>query len=116
MSVELISCGNTQPSNSEPDLQGSMEEQTINRSHDVIDDSIDIPVRGAVSVQSVPTESNSPSSWFKKTNNKCRVCSGCSGYWGIYHQNGTYEGNCRNSDGWGHTCGHGPEKHGLRRW
>lgn len=58
-------------------------------------------------------------SWFKKTSNKCRTCkggNGCSGYWGIYHTNGTYEGRCSNSDGWGHTCGHSPEHHGLKSW
>lgn len=53
---------------------------------------------------------------FVKTNAKCKTCSGCSGYWGIKHLNGTYEGACSNSDGWGHRCGHGPEKHGLRKW
>lgn len=53
---------------------------------------------------------------FEKTRHKCSKCSGCTGYWGYKHQNGTYEGNCSNSDGHGHTCGHGPEKHGLRKW
>lgn len=53
---------------------------------------------------------------FEKTRNKCSKCSGCSGYWGYKHQNGTYEGDCSNTDGHGHTCGHGPEKHGLRKW
>ena len=53
---------------------------------------------------------------FVKTNAKCKACSGCSGYWGIKHLNGTYEGACSNSDGWGHKCGHSPEKHGLRKW
>ncbi|MGI6219274.1 MAG: hypothetical protein ACOYJE_05365 [Bacteroidaceae bacterium] len=54
---------------------------------------------------------------FVKTTNKCQKsnCS-CSGYWGYKHLNGTYEGNCSNSDGHGHTCGHGPEKHGLKKW
>ena len=54
---------------------------------------------------------------FVKTTNKCsgHSCK-CSGYWGKKHDNGTYEGNCTNSDGYGHTCGHGPEKHGLRKW
>lgn len=58
-------------------------------------------------------------SWFVKTTYKCSICksgNGCSGYWGIYHTNGTYEGTCKNSDGWGHTCGHSPEKHGLKSW
>lgn len=50
-----------------------------------------------------------------KTNAKCNKCS-CSGYQGIYHTNGTYEGNCSNTDQWGHRCGHGPEAHGLRKW
>lgn len=54
---------------------------------------------------------------FVKTNAKCRRghCQ-CSGYWGIKHYNGTYEGSCRNSDGFGHTCGHSPQDHGLRTW
>ena len=68
---------------------------------------------------SAQATSSSPTSWFKKTTNKCSICksgNGCSGYWGIYHSNGTYEGNCSNSDGYGHRCGHGPEKHGLKRW
>ncbi len=52
---------------------------------------------------------------FVKTKNRCSKCS-CSGYWGYKHQNGTYEGACSNTDGHGHTCGHGPEKHGLRKW
>lgn len=52
---------------------------------------------------------------FTKTRNKCTKCS-CSGYWGYKHQNGTYEGSCSNSDQYGHKCGHGPEKHGLRKW
>jgi len=49
---------------------------------------------------------------FRCGNDNCQ----CSGYWGYKHYNGTYEGNCSNSDGFGHTCGHGPEKHGLRKW
>ena len=54
---------------------------------------------------------------FVKTNAKCkhRNCQ-CSGYWGIKHYNGTYEGACRNSDGFTHTCGHSPQDHGLRSW
>ncbi|MGM9869256.1 MAG: hypothetical protein ACI30R_06485 [Sodaliphilus sp.] len=52
---------------------------------------------------------------FVKTSARCSKCK-CSGYWGYKHQNGTYEGSCSNSDGWGHRCGHGPEKHGLRKW
>ncbi|MBR5210998.1 MAG: hypothetical protein IKV91_00320 [Bacteroidales bacterium] len=54
---------------------------------------------------------------FVKTNAKCgRGNCRCSGYWGIKHYNGTYEGACRNSDGYGHTCGHSPQDHGLRKW
>ncbi len=54
---------------------------------------------------------------FVKTKNRCTKsnCS-CSGYWGYKHDNGTYEGACSNTDGHGHTCGHGPEKHGLKKW
>ena len=52
---------------------------------------------------------------FVKTSYECNECS-CSGYWGYKHSNGTYEGSCSNTDIWGHKCGHGPEKHGLRKW
>ena len=52
---------------------------------------------------------------FVKTSYKCKSCK-CSGYHGIKHDAGTYEGKCSNSDGYGHTCGHGPEKHGLRKF
>lgn len=52
---------------------------------------------------------------FTKTKNKCTKCS-CSGYHGYKHQNGTYEGNSSNTVQYGHKCGHGPEKHGLRKW
>ena len=52
---------------------------------------------------------------FVKTKNKCTKCS-CSGYWGYKHLNGRYEGNCSITDKWGHKCGHGPEKHGLKKW
>lgn len=55
-------------------------------------------------------------STFEKTKAKCSKCSRCSGYWGYKHLNGTYEGDCRNSDGHGHTCGHSPQCHGLREW
>ena len=57
--------------------------------------------------------SSSPS--FVKTKAKCDKCS-CSGYWGMKHANGTYEGNCRNTDQWGHKCGHSPSHHGLREY
>jgi len=50
---------------------------------------------------------------FKKTNIKCDKCS-CSGYWGYYHTNGTWEGPCQNTDKFGHTCRHSPEQHGLK--
>ena len=67
------------------------------------------------------TRSSSPSfgsqtKWFVKTTYKCSTCNGCSGYWGIYHTNETYEGACSNTDGYGYRCGHGPEKHGLKKW
>ena len=68
---------------------------------------------------SILSATSSPTKWFKKTKSKCSICksgNGCSGYRGIYHSNGIYEGNFQNSDGWGHRCGHGPEKHGFRRW
>lgn len=68
---------------------------------------------------SEPSNSSSNDKYrsFEKTSFRCQKsnCS-CSGYWGYKHGNGTYEGNCTNSDGHGHTCGHGPEKHGLRKW
>lgn len=63
------------------------------------------------------TASTAKTKKFVKTKNKCTKsnCS-CSGYWGYKHDNGTYEGACSNTDGHGHTCGHGPEKHGLKKW
>ena len=64
-------------------------------------------------------ESNVQSKTYKyvKTRNKCTNgnCQ-CRGYWGKKHDSGTYEGRCSNSDGFGHPCGHGPEKHGLRKY
>ncbi len=64
-----------------------------------------------------PSDSDDKYRTFVKTNAKCRNSNcQCSGYWGYRHGNGTYEGNCCNTDGFGHTCGHGPEAHGLRRW
>ncbi|MGM9833733.1 MAG: hypothetical protein ACI31A_08630, partial [Candidatus Limisoma sp.] len=70
-----------------------------------------------VSAEPSSSSANDKYRTFVKTKNKCRNsnCS-CSGYWGYKHGNGTYEGNCQNTDGHGHTCGHGPEKHGLRKW
>lgn len=59
--------------------------------------------------------SNGNSKTFVKTKNKCSKCS-CSGYWGYKHQNGTYEGDCSNTDGYGHKCGHRSVKHGLKKW
>lgn len=54
---------------------------------------------------------------FVKTHNRCEKsnCS-CSGYWGYKHPNSTYEGNCQNTDGYGHRCGHSPQTHGLRSY
>lgn len=68
-------------------------------------------------VSSAPSASSVKTKKFVKTKNKCQKsnCS-CSGYWGYKHDNGTYEGACSNTDGHGHTCGHGPEKHGLKKW
>lgn len=60
-----------------------------------------------------PSFRNRPS--FVKTKFRCDKCS-CSGYWGYRHDNGTYEGNCSNTDSWGHTCGHSPQHHGLQNW
>ena len=68
-----------------------------------------------VSLATAPTKAADKK--FVKTKNRCTKsnCS-CTGYWGYKHLNGTYEGNCSNTDGHGHTCGHGPEKHGLKVW
>lgn len=52
---------------------------------------------------------------FVKTSHSCDKCS-CDGYHGIKHANGAYEGNCQNTDNWGHKCNHSPEHHGLRAW
>ena len=45
---------------------------------------------------------------------RCRLMKELRPIWEKH--NGTYEGACSNTDGHGHTCGHGPEKHGLRKW
>lgn len=76
---------------------------------------IAIVAQSFVSAEPSSSSANDKYRTFVKTKNKCRNCS-CSGYWGYKHGNGTYEGNCQNTDGHGHTCGHGPEKHGLRKW
>lgn len=52
---------------------------------------------------------------FVKTNAMCNECS-CSGYWGIKHDSGAYEGDCQNTDQWGHRCGHSPKHHGLKQY
>lgn len=76
--------------------------------------------QGVVSVKrKINRSSNIPfkGGTFVKTNYKCKHNScDCSGYWGYKHGNGTYEGKCQNSDGWGHTCNHSPEDHGLKSW
>lgn len=62
-------------------------------------------------------ESIAPTKRYVKTKFRCSKSNcQCSGYWGIKHDNGTYEGPCGNSDGFGHTCKHGPEHHGLKKW
>ena len=72
--------------------------------------------RGASAAESA-TMSADQYRTFVKTSYRCgRGSCKCSGYWGIKHHNGTYEGSCRNSDGYGHTCGHSPKDHGLRTW
>lgn len=45
----------------------------------------------------------------------CDECS-CSGYMGIKHNSGAYEGNCCNTDQGGHRCGHSPRHHGLKQY
>lgn len=69
----------------------------------------------AISLPETNTPKDDKYRTFKKTKNKCTKCS-CKGYWGYKHGNGTYEGNCSNTDSWGYTCKHGPEKLGLRKW
>ena len=60
--------------------------------------------------------SNPEKTYIKETQNKCDKCS-CDGYKGIYHYlNGSYEGNCINTDKGGHRCGHSPEHHKLKKW
>ncbi len=50
---------------------------------------------------------------------KVNGCSGgaggcqCTKYIGTLTSTGLYKGRCQNSDGWGHTCNHSPENHGL---
>ena len=59
---------------------------------------------------------NGETSWFKKTTNKCKKCNKCTGYWGTFHTNNTYEGPCANTDALGIPCGHSPKQHGLKEW
>ncbi len=118
----IVSCSGSQKGE---EIQASSEKTTISSKSEMAEEqsdmkingeSIALPEGGSYSTQSI---SGSPTKWFKKTKNKCTICktgNGCSGYWGIYHSNGTYEGSCQNSDGWGHKCGHGPEKHGLKKF
>lgn len=78
-------------------------------------------VLAAVVSQSFASSSEAPRTdkyrTFVKTSCRCQKSNcKCSGYRGYKHGNGTYEGACSNTDGYGHTCGHGPEKHGLKRW
>lgn len=74
-----------------------------------------VTIQSFAATESLSTTVTSNTKKFVKTKNRCSKCS-CSGYWGYKHLNGTYEGACSNSDGHGHTCGHGPEKHGLKKW
>lgn len=117
----MVGCGGSQKGE---ETQVSTDDVTMSHKNKVTgnsdlkinQESIVLPESGSYSSQSM---SGSPTKWFKKTKNKCSICksgNGCSGYWGTYHSNGTYEGACQNSDGWGHRCSHGPEKHGLKRW
>lgn len=39
----------------------------------------------------------------------------CSEYHGKQTSTGQYKGKCTNTNGWGHTCGHSPEEHGLNK-
>ena len=52
---------------------------------------------------------------YVETHYECKRCS-CDGYHGYKHSNGAYEGDCMNTDKWGHSCGCSPEAHGLKRW
>lgn len=78
---------------------------------------ITLMAQSFVSAEPSSSSANDKYRTFVKTKNKCQKsnCS-CSGYWGYKHGNGTYEGNCQNTDGHGNSCGHGPEKHGLKKW
>lgn len=82
----------------------------------VVAQSFSAPVPSTINA-STEAPSSAHTKRFVKTKNRCikSNCS-CSGYWGYQHDNGTYEGTCSNTDGHGHTCGHGPEKHGLKKW
>lgn len=73
-----------------------------------------LSVNGMSKSEVIPA-GDSPYKSFTKTKNKCTKCS-CKGYWGIKHYNGTYEGRCSNSDSHGHSCGHDPQHHGLRKY
>ncbi|MCC8118169.1 MAG: hypothetical protein LIP09_05385 [Bacteroidales bacterium] len=117
----MVSCSQSEKNTA------SNNTEAIDESKAVVETPADTDVEGiSFDELEMPTEStatytvNSASGdryrTYVKTKFKCDKCSGCSGYWGYRHQNGTYEGNCRNSDGHGHTCGHSPQHHGLKAW
>jgi len=71
---------------------------------------------GGTGIVLVPTQSPSfqGNKKVKVTDAPCnhRGCR-CNAYIGYQTPSGTYTGKCQNSDGWGHTCNHSPEEHGL---
>ena len=108
----VVSCGNAVDSANEKSASKT-NAKTTDASQSII---VNNASSGNLSTQSLSNSaSGNASRKFVKTKNRCSKCS-CSGYWGYKHQNGTYEGNCSNTDKYGHKCGHGPEKHGLRKW
>lgn len=111
LSLGAISCGNNKVSNAEGEGGNSSAATVL-----VEESSIELEKLAEPDSTSYTTTSRGSSSRkFEKTRARCSKC-GCTGYWGYKHQNGTYEGNCSNSDGHGHTSNHGPEKHGLKKW
>ena len=63
------------------------------------------------SISNTPFEANKP---VTVTDAPCRDAGcHCRAYKGYRTPAGSYTGQCQNSDGWGHTCNHGPKAHGL---
>lgn len=111
VSLMAASCGNNKANQTEAEATAVSGDTVM-----IEEEAVELEELAAPDSLTYATASRGSSSRkFEKTRARCSKC-GCTGYWGYKHQNGHYEGNCSNTDGHGHTCNHGPEKHGLKKW